>query len=549
MYSSPVQGTAKDHNRQIQYPNRQDRTASSTCSPQAKCQFGEFIETSQWESGSDDGSGPHSNQVCILCANEPSISRPCLASSERRKLPPPPVCIDPDCSENICEDCPESLCEECSDHGESCQDCVVDCPSDCNISFCGDGLDCIVHDDYPYDDSYSELFGDQAAQISDLDGHLPQLPLDAAPTDLGNSGIFSGASDLSALAGLGAPDSSLGLYNSPESCRVPMKFCAQPQTLESAESAYLHDFTAPFPSSTFSNEWKSSPIVCSVAAAEGLTPTPDASFRRSSISKQITNFLYPASSLPHSLAPSKSEKSIQGKAVVLAPAERTMLQNSNVINNQPPLNRPVHPSAQCQWADANSEPCGRIFELGNDMHEHLRIAHGVKSEVFCRWIGCRFGVLGLTPHKYAYSVERHTWGHSGYRPYKCPTCSEGFAAANVRDEHFANFHLKRKMFSCDICTHKCTSARNLKRHKDDTHQTERFQCEFCNRHGKIRLFPRGSNLARHFRKCKYVLASYPDATGATGKKDDNWFPPGYKSGHQGMNKAKILPPSHLPVPK
>jgi hypothetical protein len=546
MYSSAVRGTAKDQSRQAQHPNRQDTTASNICSSQAKCQFCEFIETSQWESGSDDGSGPQPIQTCVLCHNEPSTSRSCQAVSERRKRPPPPVCVDPECSENICEDCPESLCEECSDHEESCQDCVVDCPSDCNVSFGIDRLDCIVHDDYPYDDSYSELFGDQAAQISDLDGHIPQLPPDALPIGLGGSRLYPGVSDVSASAGLGVPENSFGLYNSPEPRRAPIKFRTQPQTRESAESAYLHDFTAPFPASTYSNGWELSSTLYSGAPAKSQASTPDAFFRRSSTTKQISTLHCPASSQPCFVTPSSSWKPTQSKAAILAPAERNY---SDVPRNQAPFNRPVHTSARCQWADANSQPCGRIFELGIDMHEHLKTAHGVKSELFCRWIGCRCGVLGPTPHKYANSVERHSWGHSGYRPYRCPTCSEGFAAANVRDEHFANFHLKRKMFSCDICTHECTSARNLKRHKDDTHQTERFQCEFCNRNGKIRLFPRGSNLARHFRKCKCVLALFPDATGTTGKIDDNWFPPGYKSGHQGMDKAKVMPPSYLPVPK
>ncbi|KAL8794619.1 MAG: hypothetical protein Q9195_002815 [Heterodermia aff. obscurata] len=135
----------------------------------------------------------------------------------------------------------------------------------------------------------------------------------------------------------------------------------------------------------------------------------------------------------------------------------------------------------------------------------------------------------------------------GYRPYKCPECSEGFAAAAVRDEHIANIHMKKKIFACDLCSHQCTSATNLKRHKDEKHRSERFQCEYCNKYGKRTLFPRGPNLARHFRKCKYVLAEFPDAGGAPeGKLSDDWFPPGYKRGHHGMNKAKITPPNYLP---
>jgi hypothetical protein len=180
------------------------------------------------------------------------------------------------------------------------------------------------------------------------------------------------------------------------------------------------------------------------------------------------------------------------------------------------------------------------------MHEHLKTAHDVNRSLFCHWSLCRASIHSLNPHKFANSVSRHTWNQSGHSPYRCPTCSEGFAAATLRDEHYVNFHLCRKMFSCDECTHQCTSARNLKRHKDEKHRIERFQCEFCNRNGKRRLFPRGLNLSRHFRKCKFVLALFPGAAGAAGEKiDDDWFPPGYRGGHQGMEKAKVAPPNFL----
>lgn len=205
-----------------------------------------------------------------------------------------------------------------------------------------------------------------------------------------------------------------------------------------------------------------------------------------------------------------------------------------------------HDAIMCQWANDAGQPCGKYFKLADDLHDHLREAHNTKSSLFCRWIGCSVSELTPHPHRYANSVQRHTWGHSGYRPYKCSACGEGFAAANVRDEHFSNIHLNKKMFACDVCDHQCSSATNLKRHKDERHRAERFQCEFCNRNGKIRLFPRGQNLARHFRKCKFVLASFPEAKGSQeGKIEDTWYPPGYKKGHHGMNRAKITPPKYL----
>lgn len=208
----------------------------------------------------------------------------------------------------------------------------------------------------------------------------------------------------------------------------------------------------------------------------------------------------------------------------------------------------IVPSASCQWMDGNGQPCGHVVPMGDKMHEHLQTVHGVKNEVFCRWLGCRVGISGASPHHYAKNVQRHTWGHSGYRPYKCPTCLKSFAAAKVLEEHVTNFHLQQKAFDCNTCAHRCTSAANLKRHMDEKHRAERFQCEFCNRNGRVKLFPRGSNLARHFRICKYVLASFPDDNGAvTGKMADEWFPPGYRGGNHGMDRAKITPPNYLPA--
>ncbi|KAI9880765.1 MAG: zinc-finger protein [Pleopsidium flavum] len=333
----------------------------------------------------------------------------------------------------------------------------------------------------------------------DLDGHLPQLPVDTVLVKSSGFSLFPDNADSPALTDYWVPESSFGPNDQMELSWVPMQFRTQRRLLEAAGAANVdwHELTQ-------------SVGMDAGAAAEGAASVP----------------------------PSPSQAS-QGSS------------DGELINaraSSGSSNRPVPPSARCQWANLDGQSCGRVFALGNDLHEHLKAAHSVKSEVFCRWVGCCFGVLGDTPHQYAYSVERHTWGHSGYRPYKCPTCSEGFAAANVRDEHFTNLHLKRKTFSCDTCTHQCTSATNLKRHKDDKHRTERFQCEFCNRNGKMRLFPRGPNLARHFRKCKYVLAQFPEAiSAATGKIDDDWLPNGYRRGHHGMDRAKVTPPNYLPV--
>ncbi len=541
-FSNILSHNTRDGNGTTNCVNQQTLTRSSSCSSQASCNFCEFIETSRWESGPNDLSAPKSASACTLCTGEAT------APSKRRKTLPPPVCIDPECSEITCEECPESVCDECSNHEESCEECVPHCVSECRISLCGDRPESSLEDDHAFDNSYFELFGDPAAQIFDLEGSLP-FPLDTISTTFDDSGLYCADPPAPLPARAGLFENSFGSYGEPEPepSRIAMQVRRQYQAFDATQSTFLDNLAASAPVSTFTGGWTSSPAVNMGGAADGAPSALVYSSRMSLNNEQMQTCISPTSPEHANLSIRNSINSSRTQTMVTAPTKSTLHQNPNIIQNRVSKNT-FRPSAHCQWTDPGGQPCGKVFELGSDLHEHLKTAHNVHREVFCRWLGCRVGALGSMPHKYANSVERHTWGHSGYRPYKCPTCSEGFAAANVRDEHFANFHLKRKLFACDVCSHQCTSARNLKRHKDDTHTNERFQCEFCNRNGKIRLFPRGSNLARHFRKCKYVLAVFPTAADAvTGKIEDDWFPAGYRGGHQGMDKAKIVPPNYLPV--
>lgn len=554
-FSNIARHSVKDANDKSNCMNQQTLRSSSSCSSQASCNFCEFIEASRWESAPNEPSFPKPASACTLCTSEATAPKTYSLPSKRRKTLSPRVCVDPDCSEITCEECPEiacdecpeSACEECSNHEDSCEDCVPHCVSDCRISLCGDRPESSLHDDYPFDNSYFELFGDQAGQMFDLESPLPQFPLDTVPTTFDGSGLYCGDSTPSIPARAGLFENCFGSYGEPEPSRVAMQARRQYQAFGAGQSTFLDSFAAPAPASVYTGGWTSSSTANIGIAADGAASAFVRSPRMSLNNEQMETCMSTASSEEANISIRNYINPSLVKTMVTAPTKSTLPQKLDTTRNRV-SDKPFRPSALCQWTDTGGQPCGKVFKLGSELHEHLKTAHNVNREVFCRWVGCRVGALGSTPHKYANSVERHTWGHSGYRPYKCPTCSEGFAAANVRDEHFANFHLKRKMFSCDLCSHQCSSARNLKRHKDDTHKNERFQCEFCNRSGRIRLFPRASNLARHFRKCKYVLALFPNAAGAaTGKIEDDWFPTGYRGGHQGMDKAKVVPPHYLPV--
>ena len=443
--------------------------------------------------GSNIGLSSIGQTVCERnsCLGEPDVARCCRFPANAEERQHPPGCIDPACTETICD--------ECSNHDDCCDDCVMDCGSDCGISLDCDELDNRVDDIYSLEGSQSELFGDQTAQTFGFGRSLPRLTVENTTIE---STDFDRSPDHTTLSTLPEYDMN--------------------QTHLGSRMQPKPSFQMPGASHTQVNAPQAT-----TPSRSKLTPADI-----SPLAHNRASFIYLSDSTHD------SPDSIDS-------TPRAHYDHINLVTEKSDSKRPFPTSLLCQWADSNGQPCGKALGMGNDMHEHLKSVHGVKSEVFCRWVGCSVGVLEASPHRFASSVERHTWGHSGYRPYKCSACNEGFAAASVRDEHFTNIHLRKKIFSCDMCSHQCTSATNLKRHKDDKHSAERFQCEFCNRNGKRRLFPRGPNLARHFRNCKYVQVQSPEAA-ATGKVKLDWLPPGYKRGHHGLDRAKVIPPNYLP---
>lgn len=438
---------------------------------------------------------------CTPCLSDPNAAGCCRFPANAEEHHNLSGCIEPGC--------PEAICNECLEHDEYCDECGVDCVSDCGIPFDCDELDIRVDDTYSFEGSHSELFGDQTAQTFGFGRPLPQLAMENPMIESDNFGKIVDDTTLSTHPGYSVNQIYPGPRLQPNRVfRVPRDPHPQPSPPH-ATSSSRPSYRSAFPG---------------LQSQEPIPPN--------------------LSHLPHNSPPFTYSADSPHDPTDFTP--NAHYDHINLLTERSDSTNPTSHPLRCQWADSNGEPCGMTLGLGNDMHEHLKTAHGVKNEVFCRWVGCAVGVLGAHAHRFASSVERHTWGHSGYRPYKCSACNEGFAAASVRDEHYTNIHLRKKVYSCDMCSHQCTSATNLKRHKDDKHSTERFQCEFCNRIGKRRLFPRGPNLARHFRNCKYVQAQFPEAAVA-GKAKADWLPPGYKRGHHGMDRAKVTPPNYLPA--
>ena len=451
-------------------------------------------------SGSELSSTTSTSSECPSCQSIPTPLECCWLSPYHGKQEDFPGCTDLVCH--------ETFCGECSDHDECCDDCLIDCESQCGQDFNCDELDIGLDDAYCLDGSNCELFGDQTAQTFGYGRPLPQLATDNVTVE--SSGIRN------------VHDNTVPPSPRNDEDQSTLSSNLQPDPLSQISWAYHPQSNV---QQTFEPPNLRDGFTCHGPIGYEFTPPNKIPLIRN------------ATHLSHSSESFHITSDLTGSTLDAHHDHPDLLnQNNNTRMSFPPV--------RCQWADLNGEPCGKILRAGEEMHEHLKSAHDIKTQAYCRWIGCSASALGPSPHKFASSVERHTWGHSGYRPYRCSVCNEGFAAASVREEHYMNIHLRQKKFACDMCPHLCTSATNLKRHKYDKHSVERFQCEFCNQNGKRRLFPRGPNLARHFRNCKYVLAQFPEASTA-GKAKTDWLPPGYKRGHHGMDKAKITPPKYL----
>ena len=514
--------------------------STSVSSNSGKCRLCDYIESSHHESKATNHVGHQSTSTsagpCHLCVGEHECSEACHSALQGIGCQDISVCGEPECSTDVCEECSaqETCCQECSD----------DCFSDCRVAFDDKGEENAFFNDFSFVGSDSELFGDQAGEMFGPGSRLPQLPMDATPDELIDISPISGSISLPTTAGYMLPEMSFDFDKQPNPPLDHSRFhTAVAARITTTDAPTRSNFILPVDAGGSRH-----PRSVGVGAVPLIESPPISSIHTSPAKIHHDHAIEHNS--PASLFLGNVTRTIPVNPLEQPDNELSIQypnsQKSSIVREGIAPETANIPILSCQWVDRNGLPCGEAFPGGDELHNHLKMFHGVKTEVFCRWQGCRVGVFGPTPHKYG-SVLRHTWGHSGYRPYKCPTCGEGFAAASVRDEHITNIHLKRKTFSCDKCNHHCSSATNLKRHKDEKHGTERFQCEFCNHHGKRTIFPRGPNLARHFRKCKSVLAAFPDAITPSGKIDDEWFPPGYRGGHHGMDRAKIKPPNYMPA--
>ena len=495
---------------------------------------------------------PHQETRCLTGAGLKEPSQFADGSSSRTQTLHPVQYSDDDVQahcEQCCVDprCLFNTCTECSEQHDDCQQCLEECTDDCTedpgyVVDCN-GSNCAFFGSYFESEPCTEQC--QSSEIAECTGCRTQLPLDlpldsclygCQPSRLETTqhGEIKPQNEQSGYGQrvVGISDDQITNTNFDPQYPAAAHGVSYgtsvanllPYTIESSNQYGMW-----YPP----NKEKTPPpaFITVPSKRKEVKPPATTSVSRPLRSAGITT------SKPNISSASLASKHISGSAsdTTISPTVATASSEQHT----------------CRWLDDDDQPCNQPFSNPTALHDHLKTFHRVDEHHLCRWQSCHTGIYSRSPHRFTHGTLRHSWGHSGYRPYICKICGRGFAAANVLAEHHANVHLQQKQFSCSECGHMCTSASNLKRHFNEKHAAERFQCEWCARAGRVKCFRRGPNLARHFRRCKFLRRECEEWGEAQAwmrdtkaDVDPEWFPPGYMKGKNGMDRSRVVPP-HL----
>ncbi|KAH8885191.1 hypothetical protein GQ53DRAFT_770362 [Thozetella sp. PMI_491] len=186
----------------------------------------------------------------------------------------------------------------------------------------------------------------------------------------------------------------------------------------------------------------------------------------------------------------------------------TSPESSSTIPKTPPSDNPETPRTdvtmgpdwehKCQWRDAKTGLCGKVFDSTTDLFDHVNAAH-VKSMAkgdggyLCQWDGCCRGSDGKGGFPQRSKIERHMQTHVGYKPHTCDQCGAGFSAKQALDQHQL-IHSDQKPLQCPTCGKKIRHQSALTMHMR-THTGEKpLKCNICGKR-----FSESSNLSKHKR--------------------------------------------------
>ncbi|KAM9425631.1 uncharacterized protein KZ484_011500 [Pholidichthys leucotaenia] len=125
------------------------------------------------------------------------------------------------------------------------------------------------------------------------------------------------------------------------------------------------------------------------------------------------------------------------------------------------------------WSHTATDPpsvcgvCGQSFDSADGLKEHLQ---GYQKTHNCSLCGRSFfTVTGL---------DRHTFRHTGVRPFKCGTCGKTFAKEYSLTVH-RWVHVEDRPYKCDICPKSFGLQVQLANHRKGHTSTERYHCNIC----------------------------------------------------------------------
>ncbi|XP_058832121.1 transcription factor grauzone-like [Topomyia yanbarensis] len=128
--------------------------------------------------------------------------------------------------------------------------------------------------------------------------------------------------------------------------------------------------------------------------------------------------------------------------------------------------------------------CHKILASASTLRSHMINMHGEDTKLICDSCGQEF--------RTKLAMERHIKRHMGIDPIErvqCDICSKWVNGKPNLKIHIKTVHSEEKQtVSCDLCQQIYPNMRALSTHKRRVHVEERFECEFCGKKFKRKIY-------------------------------------------------------------
>ncbi|XP_053674583.1 transcription factor grauzone-like [Anopheles nili] len=142
--------------------------------------------------------------------------------------------------------------------------------------------------------------------------------------------------------------------------------------------------------------------------------------------------------------------------------------------------------------------CEKTLSSSQALKVHIAQVHGEDSNQICATCGKEFRTKR--------AMERHIKEHLGLElneKVQCHLCEKWFNGKYNLKKHIRFIHIEQGQdFQCDICHHKYPNTRALVYHKQRVHVEEKFECEYCGKRFKRKIYLK-EHIASHTRQPLY----------------------------------------------